>query len=69
MGIGQHTSVTDDDCLLDGMLQLADVAIPRMLLQLLLGLFGEGERALVVLLAEALDEKLGQGDDVFLAFT
>ena len=66
MGIGQHTSVADDDCLLDGMLQLADVAIPRMFSQLTTGRFGECKQTFIVLLGKAVHKSLGQWNDIFL---
>ena len=51
------------------MLQLTDIAIPRMLLQLQLGSFGKGKRSLVVLLGKTLYEEFCQRDDIFLPFT
>ena len=60
--------IADDDHLLDSMLQLPDITIPRMLLQFLLGTFGKSKRTFVVLLGKAFDEEFRKRDDVFLAF-
>lgn len=56
--------IADDDSLFDGVFQLADVAIPGMLLQLGLGTFGEADQRLVVAFAEAGNEHFGQRDNV-----
>ena len=66
--IGQYASFADDDCLLDGMLQFADIAIPRMHLQLASGGIREYHLTFVVLLGEALDKQFGQWNNVFFPF-
>ena len=58
MRISQHTPVANNHRLLNGMLQLTDIAIPRMLLLLQLGSLGKGKRSLVVLLGKTLYEEV-----------
>src|SRR5690606_18095846 len=61
---GDDVPASEDECSLDGVLQLADVARPAVLVDELEGFRGEALHFLLVLLDEAAQERLGEEADV-----